>query len=51
MHDYRKLKAWQAARVVVREIYTETATFPRSEQYGLVAQGAGGRRQRPLKRR
>ena len=38
MHDYRKLKVWQAGRVLVRAVYGETAKFPRAEQYGLVAQ-------------
>ena len=38
MHDCRKLKVWQAGRVLVRAVYGETAKFPRAEQYGLVAQ-------------
>ena len=38
MHDYRKLEVWRAARALVRVVYDLTATFPRSEQYGLTAQ-------------
>ena len=38
MHDYRKLKAWQASRVLVRLVYKATADFPRPEQYGLRSQ-------------
>jgi four helix bundle protein len=32
------LKAWQSAQVLVLEVYRVTATWPREERYGLVAQ-------------
>ena len=38
MHDYRKLKAWQGARELVRLIYEASAGFPRSERYGITSQ-------------
>lgn len=35
---HRKLKAWQIARTLVKDIYGMTRTFPSFEQYGLSAQ-------------
>lgn len=35
---YRDLVAWKAARVLARDIYVATRTFPRDEQFGLVQQ-------------
>ena len=35
---YQKLLIWQKSRILVKNIYDLTATFPKAEQYGLVAQ-------------
>ena len=35
---YRDLIVWQRARVLVSEIYRESASWPLSEQFGLTAQ-------------
>ena len=35
---FRKLRVWQEARVLVKEIYEVTANFPKHELYGLVSQ-------------
>ena len=36
--SFRDLKAWQEARLLVRDCYKLSATFPRAEIYGLTAQ-------------
>jgi four helix bundle protein len=36
--DFRKLEVWQVAHRVACEVYRETATFPKTEAYGLTAQ-------------
>jgi len=36
--DFRKLEVWQVAHKVACEVYRETATFPKSEAYGLTSQ-------------
>ena len=38
MGDFRKLEVWQVAHKVACEVYRETATFPKTEAYGLTAQ-------------
>jgi four helix bundle protein len=38
MQDYRNLKVWQKAHLLVLEIYQVTSRFPRSERFGLTAQ-------------
>ena len=38
MQDYRKLKAWQAARTLVTGVYRVTAGFPGTERFGLSQQ-------------
>ncbi|MBU0597259.1 four helix bundle protein [Patescibacteria group bacterium] len=38
IEKFRKLRVWQEARLLVREIYEITATFSQNEQYGLVSQ-------------
>jgi four helix bundle protein len=35
---YKKLKAYEEAHRLVKEIYAITATFPKSELFGLVSQ-------------
>ncbi len=35
---FRNLIAWQKARILARDIYTSTKSFPRDEQFGLVVQ-------------
>ena len=35
---YRDLETWQEAMLLVEECYKATASFPRSEQYGLTSQ-------------
>jgi four helix bundle protein len=36
--NFRRMKVWQCARVLAREIYRETQQFPRTEMFGLVQQ-------------
>jgi four helix bundle protein len=36
--DFRQLKVWQRAHLLTLEIYRMTASFPRSESYGLMPQ-------------
>ena len=38
VEKFRKLKVWQEARILVKEIYEITATFPSHELYSLVSQ-------------
>ena len=38
MGDFRRLKAWQKARVLVQRTYQTTATYPKHELYGLTSQ-------------
>lgn len=38
MHDFKKLEVWQKARLLVKEIYLITASFPKEEGYGLISQ-------------
>ena len=35
---FRNLIAWQKARILARDIYTNTKRFPKDEQFGLVVQ-------------
>lgn len=36
--DFRKLEVWQVAHKVACEVYRATATFPKTEAYGLTSQ-------------
>ncbi len=38
MQDYRKLKAWGAARTLVPSVYRLTTRFPGTERFGLSQQ-------------
>ena len=38
MKDFRQLKVWQRAHQLTLDIYKTTASFPRSEAYGLTPQ-------------
>jgi len=38
MHNFRELIVWQKCRMLVKDIYTLTASFPKSELYSLVNQ-------------
>ena len=38
MKDFRQLKVWQKSHELVLELYQSTASFPRSEAYGLTPQ-------------
>ena len=38
MGGFRDLVVWQRAKKLVKEIYRQTATFPRHEVYGLASQ-------------
>lgn len=38
MKDFRQLKVWEKAHHLTLEIYRITATFPRTETYGLTSQ-------------
>ncbi len=46
MSRFKDLKVWQKAILHVTKIYTETASFPREEIYGIpsnIAEGTGRR--------
>ncbi|MBL7190375.1 four helix bundle protein [bacterium] len=36
--DYRKLRVFQSANILAKEIYTVTKSFPREEMFGLTSQ-------------
>ena len=36
--SYKKLKVWQEAMELVKEVYELTKSFPREEMYGLISQ-------------
>ena len=38
MGDFKKLDVWQAAHLLVCEVYRNTRTFPKTEVYGLTSQ-------------
>ena len=38
MQDFRKLHVWQKSHSLVLEVYARTATFPRSELFGVTTQ-------------
>ncbi|MGB1218068.1 MAG: four helix bundle protein, partial [Saprospiraceae bacterium] len=37
-HNFRELNAWKKARLLVKEIYLMTESFPKSEMFGLTSQ-------------
>src|SRR5205807_6137184 len=37
-YAFEKLRVWQAARVLARDIYLKTSKFPQREIYGLTSQ-------------
>ena len=37
-YPFEKLRVWQAAREIGKQVYLTTSTFPRSEIYGLTSQ-------------
>jgi four helix bundle protein len=38
MNSFRELKVWQKAMNLVTSIYSNTSTFPQSEQFGITSQ-------------
>lgn len=38
MKDFRELKVWEKAHLLTLAVYHATATFPKSEMYGLTSQ-------------
>nr|WP_321353650.1 four helix bundle protein [uncultured Draconibacterium sp.] len=38
MHQFKELKVWQKGRVLVKEIYKATHTFPKDELFGITSQ-------------
>ena len=38
MQNFKNLIVWQKAHHLVLEVYTQTASFPQHEQYGLTSQ-------------
>ncbi|MDA3928628.1 MAG: four helix bundle protein [Prolixibacteraceae bacterium] len=38
MHNYREMKIWQKGRILVKEVYLITQTFPKEERFGLTSQ-------------
>lgn len=37
-HNFRELKVWEKARLLVKEVYLVTQIFPKEELYGLTNQ-------------
>jgi four helix bundle protein len=37
-YSFEKLRVWQAARELAKQVYLATANFPRREMYGLTSQ-------------
>lgn len=64
MHRFKELKVWQKSRILVKDIYSQTADFPYNERFGItsqirravlsisnnIAEGAGRRSQLEFKR-
>lgn len=38
MHNFKELKVWQLSRLLVREVYELTPSFPSNEKFGLISQ-------------
>lgn len=38
MHKFKELIVWQKARILVKDIYILTESFPNSEKYGITSQ-------------
>lgn len=38
MHNFKELKVWQVSRLLVKEVYELTSSFPSAEKYGLISQ-------------
>lgn len=38
MHNYKELKIWQKSRILVKDVYQLTNSFPKEESYGLTSQ-------------
>ena len=38
MQDFRKLKVWERAHLLVLDVYKASKSFPRDEAYGLTSQ-------------
>jgi four helix bundle protein len=38
VYPFEKLRVWESARQLIKEIYRITKSFPRSEMYGLTSQ-------------
>ena len=38
MHNFRQLNIWKEARILVKDVYEITQTFPEAEKFGLKSQ-------------
>ena len=38
MRDFRKYEVWQLSHALVLEVYSQTISFPKTEQYGITSQ-------------
>jgi four helix bundle protein len=38
VYPFEKLRVWQSARSLIKNVYRATSSFPRSEMYGLTSQ-------------
>ena len=38
VYPFEKLRVWQSARSVIKNVYRTTKAYPRSEVYGLISQ-------------
>jgi len=37
-HNFKELKLWQKARILVKDVYLTTQSFPKEEVFGLTSQ-------------
>jgi four helix bundle protein len=37
-HNFRELKIWQKSRILVKDVYQITSSFPKEEIYGITSQ-------------
>lgn len=38
MHNFKELKVWQLSKLLVKEVYEITSSFPSEVKYGLISQ-------------
>ncbi|MEZ4844628.1 MAG: four helix bundle protein [Bacteroidia bacterium] len=38
MHNFKELKVWQKSRILVKDVYLISKSFPKDEQFGITSQ-------------